>query len=352
MSANTLELDDETADSIQSSIDTAIENAADDVDVDVEAPSSSDVNDVYREARQQWNLPAGDESEGYIIDELAGPVADAARGIHFGDNTGGNRGHVKLENIEQHHDDVADGDGAWLDTKVVVLTTWDNDSDAIYRKLLVGDDTGRARVTIFQNAADELGLDSEAVQDGDAFWLENVVTERFNGNIELKVTTAADIEPVADYDPDVPEELEEFTAQVVDINDASGLIRRCPNDDCSYVMESNRCPNCGPQDGAEYDLRLKLQVGTGLQTFEFIVQREETAALTGINLEEAKQLAEEAADHTVVGEKMKEALHGKTVHGQVNRSGDVNLVRSIGVIEACPDPDGVLQEARALEVSD
>lgn len=344
----TLELDDETADSIQSSIDAAIEDA--DADVDVEAPSAGDINSAYQEARQQWNLPAGDESERYIIDELAGSLADTAQGIHFGDDAGGNRGHVQLDAIDEHHDDVQEGDGAWLDVKAVVLTTWDNDSDAIFRKLLVGDDTGRARVTIFQNAADELGLSSDDVQEGDAFWLRNVVTERFNGNVELKVTTAADVEPV-DYDPEVPEDLEEFTAQVVDINDASGLIRRCPNDDCSYVMEATRCPQHGRMDGVEYDLRLKLQVDTGLQTFEFIVPREETAALTGINLEEAKALAEEAADHTVVGEKMTQALHGKTVHGQVNRTGDVNLVRSIGVLEVCPDPDGVLQDLRAFDAT-
>lgn len=97
-----------------------------------------------------------------------------------------------------------------------------------------------------------------------------------------------------------------------------------------------------------YDLRLKLQVGTGADTYEFIVGREETAALTGINLEQAKAMATDAADYTVVEDTMAQALHGKTVTGEVLTWGDTYVVEEIAVLESTPDPDGVLQDVREL----
>jgi hypothetical protein len=151
-----------------------------------------------------------------------------------------------------------------------------------------------------------------------------------------------------DFDPDVAEPREEFTAQVTDVNSASGLIPRCPVEDCSYVLDSNRCREHGPQDDVAYDLRVKLQVGTGADTYEFIVGREETAALTGINLEQAKAMATDAADYTVVEDTMAQALHGKTVTGEVLAWGDTYVIEEIAVLESAPDPEGVLQDVREM----
>lgn len=334
-------LDDETVQRIQASID----GAADD---DTDVPSDDDVQAAYSEGRSQWSLPE-EEAVGYAIDEVADgeDIADDARTIYFGSG-GSSHGHVHIEDLEELHNEADDGEGAWLDVKITVVQVWDSSSDAVYKRLQVGDETGRTTLTIFSDVADEMDLSEVSFQEGDAFWVRSAVTEGFNGSVNLKVTSQASIELVDDaFNPEVPEPREGFTAQVTDINSASGLIPRCSVEDCSHVLDSNRCREHGRQDGVEYDLRLKLQVSTGADTYEFIVQREETAALTNINLEQAIEMAQDAADYTIVEDKMKEALHGKTVTGEVLDYGTY-VVDEIGVLEATPDPDNVLQNVREM----
>ena len=332
-------LDDETLQRVQDSIDAAGDESA----------SADAIQKAYLDGRDEWSLPA-EEAIGYAIDEVAadGDVADDARGIYFG-RGGARTGHVQIADLDPLHESTADGEGAWVDVKVKVTRVWAADSDAVYRRLQVGDETGRTTLTIFQDAADALDFSTVSLEEGDTFWVESAVTERFNGSVNLKVTTAASLAPASeDFDPEVPEPREAFTAQVTGVNSASGLIPRCPVEDCSYVLDSNRCREHGPQADVEYDLRLKLQVGTGVDTYEFIVGREETAALTGINLEQAKAMATDAADYTVVEDTMAQALHGKTVTGEVLTWGDTYVVEEIAVLESAPDPDGVLQDVREM----
>ena len=333
-------LDEETVQRVQDSIDAASDGAA---------PEADAIQEAYLDGRCKWSL-LEEEAIGYAIDEVSvdGDVADDARGIYFGRGDA-RAGHVQIADLEPLHGAAADGEGAWLDVKVKVTRVWAADSDAVYRRLQVGDETGRTNLTIFQDAADAIDLTSVGLQEGDTFWVESAVTERFNGSVNLKVTTAASLAPASDeFDPDVPEPREEFAAQVTDVNSASGLIPRCPVADCSYVLDSNRCRDHGSQDEVAYDLRLKLQVGTGADTYEFIVGREETAGLTGINLEQAKAMATDAADYTVVEDTMAQALHGKTVTGEVLTWGDTYVVEEIAVLESAPDPDGVLQDVREM----
>jgi replication factor A1 len=335
-------LDDEIVQRVQDSIDAASDDGG-------ESASADAIKAAYLDGRDEWSLPE-EEAIGYAIDEVAvdGNVADDARGIYFG-RGGAPTGHVQIADLDPLHEAAADGESAWLDVKVKVTRVWGADSDAVYRRLQVGDETGRTTLTIFQNAADAIELNSVGLEEGDTFWVEDAVTERFNGSVNLKVTTAASLAPTSDdFDPDVPEPREEFTAQVTGVNSASGLIPRCPVEECSYVLDSNRCREHGPQDEVTYDLRLKLQVGTGAETYEFIVGREATAALTGINLEQAKAMATDAADYTVVEDTMAQALHGKTVTGEVLAWGDTYVVEEIAVLESAPDPKDVLQDVREM----
>jgi hypothetical protein len=334
-------LDDETVQQIHDSID-----AASDTD---DAPTADAIQDAYLEGRTDWSLP-DDEAIRYAIGRVSADdeVAADARSIYYG-NGGASNGHVQIAELDALHHDAADGEGAWLDVKVTVTQVWDADSDAVFRRLQVGDETGRTNLTIFQNAADALDLSGVSLEEGDTFWVRNAVTEAFNGSVNLKVTTAASLAPTdGTFAPDVPEPREAFAAQVTAVNSASGLIPRCPVADCSHVLDSTRCREHGAQDDVAYDLRLKLQVGTGADTYEFIVGREETAALTGINLEQAKTMAEDAADYTVVEDTMTQALHGKTVTGEVLAWGDTYVVDEIAILESTPDPDSDLQDVREM----
>lgn len=190
-------LDDETVQRVQDSIAAAGDGAA---------PGADAIQEAYLDGRGEWRLPA-EEAIGYAIDEVAvdGEVADDARGIYFG-RGGGRAGHVQIADLDPLHEAAADGEGAWLDVRVKVIRVWAADSDAVYWRLQVGDETGRTTLTIFQDAADALDLTTVSLEEGDTFWVADAVTERFNGSVNLKVTTAASLAPTSDeFDPDVPE---------------------------------------------------------------------------------------------------------------------------------------------------
>ena len=73
----------------------------------------------------------------------------------------------------------------------------------------------------------------------------------------------------------------------------SGLIKRCPVEGCNRVLSrQNYCPVHEIQPGFIYDLRIKGWLDDGKVTKEILVQREVTEQLTGITIDQAKELAE------------------------------------------------------------
>jgi replication factor A1 len=51
---------------------------------------------------------------------------------------------------------------------------------------------------------------------------------------------------------------------LVDIKDGSGLIKRCPDEDCTRVIRNGRCSEHGDVSG-EFDLRIKGVLDDGEQ---------------------------------------------------------------------------------------
>jgi len=85
----------------------------------------------------------------------------------------------------------------------------------------------------------------------------------------------------------------EFAGALVHIAPGSGLIKRCPVEGCNRVLSrQNYCPVHEIQPGFLYDLRIKGWLDNGQETREILVQREVTEKLTGISINEAKELAE------------------------------------------------------------
>jgi Single-stranded DNA-binding replication protein A (RPA), large (70 kD) subunit and related ssDNA-binding proteins len=109
---------------------------------------------------------------------------------------------------------------------------------------------------------------------------------------------------------EVGDDADTVEGALVDIQSGSGLIKRCPDEECTRVLQNGRCSEHGQVDG-EFDLRIKGVLDDGKSVTEVIFDREATEELTGMGLEEAKQLAMDALDTTVVAEEMAEDVLGR-----------------------------------------
>ena len=138
----------------------------------------------------------------------------------------------------------------------------------------------------------------------------------------------------------------EFEGALVDIQRGSGLIKRCPEDDCTRVLQNGRCSEHGEVEG-EFDLRIKGVLDDGETVQEVIFDQEMTEELTGITLEEAKERAMDALDTSVVAEDMRSEVLGTyyRVRGPTfGRYVLVNEFEELGPVDA----EAALVEARSI----
>ncbi len=95
-----------------------------------------------------------------------------------------------------------------------------------------------------------------------------------------------------------------------------------------------------------HDLRIKAVLDDGTMVQEALFNREITESISGITLEEAKEMAVEALDQVVVVDEMKKRLLGRyyTMSGSILDR--YMLVENVQLLEGLPDNgiDALLQE--------
>lgn len=202
---------------------------------------------------------------------------------------------------------------------------------------------GEERDIVSGTLADETGTISFTswrdfpFQEGDAVLIENATAREFRDETQVNVNEYTDLEPVEDSDLPGTEELTEasdvsvseirsvyrprLTASIVDVQDRSGLIMRCPVEGCNRVTESNECREHGPVE-PEPDLRIKAVLDDGTGSIQAVLNREVTEELTGITLEDAKEMAKDAMDRGVVQKEMEREV-GRTVVAEGRVIGDM-----------------------------
>lgn len=237
---------------------------------------------------------------------------------------------------------VADIDSPeeWLDMTVKVVDLWEPNADSIAQVGLLGDETGTVKFTKW--AKSELAeLDEEAV-----YRLEGVVTDEYQGRFSVKLNSATAIEEL-DTDLEVGDDDTEVEGALVDIQSGSGLIKRCPAEDCTRVLQNGRCSEHGDVEG-EFDLRIKGVLDDGVEIHETIFNQESTEELTGITLDEAQQMAMDALDTEVVVEEMRETVLGRYYRVSGPTLGRYVLANDIERLGAPTDAERVLIRARSM----
>ena len=237
---------------------------------------------------------------------------------------------------------VADIDSPeeWLDMTVKVVDLWEPNADSIAQVGLLGDETGTVKFTKW--AKSELA----ELDEGAVYRLEGVVTDEYQGRFSVKLNSATAIEEL-DTDLEVGDDDTEVEGALVDIQSGSGLIKRCPAEDCTRVLQNGRCSEHGDVEG-EFDLRIKGVLDDGVEIHETIFNQESTEELTGITLDEAQQMAMDALDTEVVVEEMRETVLGRYYRVSGPTLGRYVLANDIERLGAPTDAERVLIRARSI----
>jgi replication factor A1 len=240
------------------------------------------------------------------------------------------------------HRDIGDIDtpDEWVDVTGKVVDLWDATNDAIGQTGLIGDETGRIKFTAWAKS------DLDTIEEGSVYHLNNVVTGEYQGRYSVKLNANTEIEP-ANEEIEVGDNTTEIEGALVDIQSGSGLIKRCPREDCARVLQNGRCSEHGEVEG-EFDLRVKAVLDDGHAVQEVIFNQEMTEDLADITLAEAKDRAMDALDTTVVGDDIRADILGGYYRIVGPKLGRYVLADEFERLGTRGDADDILVQARSM----
>ena len=272
-----------------------------------------------------------------LVDEYRVPLDEASRSVtnSYLEDAGMERDELGRGGSEEVLVDDIDEDEQWVDLRVELVDLWDPRSDSISQVGLLGDESGTIKFVAFETS------DLPELTEGQAYELSNVVTDEYEGSYSVKLNRTTQITEI-DEEIEIGDNADTVEGALVDIQSGSGLIKRCPEEDCTRVLQNGRCSEHGQVEG-EFDLRIKGVLDDGETVSEVIFDREATEKLTGMSLEEAKDMAMDALDTTVVAEEM-----GEDVLGRYYRVTGPTFGRYV-LVDEMEDPGTVDVESALIE---
>ena len=278
-----------------------------------------------------------------LVNEYKVPTSEARRSVvnTYLDEAGMDRDELGGGggNEQKEIGDI-DSPEEWIDLTAKVVDLWDAQSDAVAQVGLLGDETGTVKFTKWSKS------DLAELEEGKVYDLRNVVTDEYEGRYSVKLNRTTTIERL-DKEIEVGDDSAEIEGALVDIQSGSGLIKRCPEEDCTRVLQNGRCSEHGEVEG-EFDLRIKGVLDDGNSVHEVIFDREATADLTGISLEKAQEMAMDALDTSVVADEMRDKTLGQYYHVVGPTFGRYVLADEVQRLTEPADPEAVLIKARSI----
>jgi replication factor A1 len=307
----------------------------------------SDVRTHAEEIRDQFSdqldITVEDVAERLdsLVSEYKVPMDEARRSVvnHYLDEAGMSRDDLAGGDERVQVEDV-DEPEQWVDLTAKVVDLWEPRSDSIAQVGLLGDPTGTIKFTKWAKS------DLARLDEGEVYDLRNVVTDEYEGRYSVKLNRTTVIEEL-DEGLEVGDNASEVEGALVDIQSGSGLIKRCPEADCTRVLQNGRCSEHGEGEG-EFDLRIKGVLDDGREVQEVIFDQDATEDLTDITLAEAKQMAKDALDTEVVADEMAGKTLGKYYRVSGPTMGRYVLADDVEELSGRPDHEAVLIKARSI----
>ncbi|TMT85493.1 replication factor A [Haloterrigena sp. H1] len=277
-----------------------------------------------------------------LVDEYKVPMDEARRSVtnHYLEEAGLEREDISGGDSEAANIEDVDEPEEWIDLTAKVIELWDPRSDSVAQVGLLGDPTGTIKFTKWAKS------DLPALEEGSVYELRNVVTDEYQGRYSVKLNSTTVIEEL-DEDLEVGNDTSEVEGALVDMQSGSGLIKRCPEEDCTRVLQNGRCNEHGEVEG-EFDLRIKAVVDDGLDAHEVIFDKDATEELTGLSLEEAKDMAMDALDTTIVADEIREDIVGTYYRIEGPTFGRYVLADDVEELGGPADPEELLIKARSM----
>ncbi|MCS7129796.1 MAG: replication protein A [Archaeoglobaceae archaeon] len=201
---------------------------------------------------------------------------------------------VKISQIEPNQ---------WVSLKGKIIQLWEPSSPTIAQTGLIGDETGTARFVVWSKS------NKKRLEEGKSYLFEKVVVDEFMGIKSIKVTSVSDIKEISE-EIEVKEERGEIevVGALVAIQQNSGLLQTCKL--CGRVVKAGICVEHGKVETNEV-LRLRGVLDDGERTYDLTLNEKCISSLTGIGIKEARKLAEEHLDRSIVLMELKKRLFGK-----------------------------------------
>jgi len=276
-----------------------------------------------------------------LVEEYQVPLNEARRSVrnNLVDETTADQSNVDSQNQAVAVEEIDEAE-RWVDITVKVVDLWEPRSDSIAQVGLLGDKTGRIKFTAWATS------DLTSLSEGSVYRLENVVTDEYQGQYSVKLNRTTTITEL-DTDIEVGDNTTDLTGVIVDIQSGSGLIKRCPQDDCTRVLQNGRCSEHGEGEG-EFDLRIKAVFDDGETTQDVLFNRETTEKLTDLTLEQAQEMAMDALDTSIVTDTIAEDILGRYYRVSGPIMGRYLLANEFQQLGQVDDPNTVLDRARSI----
>jgi len=278
-----------------------------------------------------------------LVNEYKVPLSEARRSVvnTYLDEAGMERDELAGGGGNEEVD-IADVDAPeeWVDVTAKVVDLWDATADAVAQVGLLGDETGTIKFTKWSKS------DLPELEEGKVYSLRNVVTDEYQGRFSVKLNRTTTIEEL-DEDIEVGDDAVEVEGALVDIQSGSGLIKRCPEEDCTRVLQNGRCSEHGEVDG-EFDLRIKGVLDDGADVHEVIFDQAATEDVADVTLEEAQEMAMDALDTSVVADEIREKTLGYYYRVTGPTLGRYVLANEVERLTEPADTESVLIKARSI----
>ncbi|MDF9745784.1 replication factor A [Natrinema salsiterrestre] len=301
-------------------------------------------DDIHEQFSDHLDVSVEDVEERLttLVDEYKVPMDEARRSVtnHYLEEAGLEREDISSGDSEKANIEDVDEPEEWIDLTAKVIELWDPRSDSVAQVGLLGDPTGTIKFTKWAKS------DLPALEEGTVYELRNVVTDEYQGRYSVKLNSTTVIEEL-DEDLEVGNDTSEVEGALVDMQSGSGLIKRCPEEGCTRVLQNGRCNEHGEGEG-EFDLRIKAVVDDGIDAHEVIFDKDATEDLTGLSLEEAKDMAMDALDTTVVADEIRDDIVGTYYRIEGPTFGRYVLADDVEELDEPADPEELLIKARSM----
>lgn len=269
----------------------------------------------------------------YMGHDLSMATAADAVSREFGGGSG------TMLDGEAEDRDIAtlDTEGEPVNIEGEVIQLWEPKNKSINQTGLIGDESGVTKFTEFKS--DDIAMDME---EGKSYRIEDATVDEWQGDYNFTFNGESTVTEL-DTSIEVGEREKEtvlVSGPIVNVPDEkNGLVRRRVSD--------NRVVGSDSDEDTEYDLRLKVHLDDGDECHKVFFDADQTVEITGIDIDEAQEIASDSLAIKAVIDEMKSDVLGQYFELEVVQFDENNFVEEYertAVSDPTAEADAILND--------